>query len=217
MRNGTLFRLGVSFAGFVLLGAAIASAQSTQKPQSPNNTISPMAQGLAAQMVPAQAVLDKELDSRKAQPGQEFRVTLTSSVQLKNGPELPRGTELVGTVVTDNMNAGAKSTLALRFTQADVHSGSLISIQATIIGISPPSTSDTWDQSDSQAPPQPWNGSALTVDDVGVASGVDLHSRIAGANSGVFVSRKDEMKIAARSQISLAIAAQAAGAMNGGE
>src|ERR1700690_41913 len=73
MRNGTLFRLGVSFAGFVLLGAAIASPQSTQKPQSPNNTISPMAQGLAAQMVPAQAVLDKELDSRKAQPGQEFR------------------------------------------------------------------------------------------------------------------------------------------------
>ena len=61
-------------------------------------------------------------------------------------------------------------------------------IQATIVGIAPPAYSSAWDGSDSEAPPTPWNGSSLQVDELGVMSGIDLHSKIAGENSGVFVS-----------------------------
>jgi hypothetical protein len=175
------------------------------------------AESVAAQMVPAQAVLDQALDARKTQPGQQFRATLMSTVHLKDGTELPHGTVLVGTVATDKVGSGSGSTLALKFTQAQVKGGKTIPIEATIIGIAPPSDSTAWDGSDAPAPPDPWNGSALQVDDVGVINGVDLHSKIADENSGVFVAtKKDDVKFAARSQLSLAIGAQSGSGMNGG-
>jgi hypothetical protein len=180
-----------------------------------NSAISAAAENLAAQLVPAQAVLDKDLDAKKTQPGQEFRATLTGVVHLKNGVELPRGTALVGTIATDQAQSG-KSTMALRFTQAQLKGGKTIPIQATIVGAAPPSTSNSWDHSDSQAPPDQWNGKALQVDDIGVLSDVDLHSTIAGENSGVFVTTKSDLKLAAKSQMSLAIGGQTAGGASAG-
>lgn len=47
----------------------------------------------------------------------------------------------------------------------------------------------------------------LQIDEIGALSGVDLHSRIASKNSGVFVStKKDDMKLSAGSEFALAIA-----------
>jgi hypothetical protein len=61
-----------------------------------------------------------------------------------------------------------------------------------------------------------WNGVAIRYI-IGVLSNVDLHSRIAGENSGVFVSAmKSNIKLAERTQIALAIGAQATTGMNGG-
>jgi hypothetical protein len=139
-------------------------------------------------------------------------------VHLKDGSELPRGTALVGTVAADNMQQyGAKSILALRFTQAQLKDGKTIPIQATIVGVAPPMTTDSWDQGAGEAVPDPWNGSALQIDVVGVLSGVDLHSRIDGRNSGVFVStKKDDMKLAAQSQMSLALTAGSGSTAKGG-
>ena len=175
-------------------------------------------QSLATQMVPAQAVLDQTLNSKMAHKGEQFRAKLTDTVHLKNGTELPRGTSLVGTVAADNMqHYGGKSVLALRFTQAQMKNGKTIPIEATIIGVAPPATTDSWDYSAGGAPPDPWNGKAMQIDEVGVMSGVDLHSRIAGENSGVFVStKKDNMKLAAQSQMSLAITSQSSGGSSGG-
>jgi len=218
MRERTLYTISIAIACCALLCPRNVQAQATpNSPARQDNVDTSAAQSAAAQMVPAQAVLEKDLDARKAQRGQQFRATLTGAVHLKNGTELPRGTQLVGTIETDNMHATGGSSLALRFTQADLKDGKAIPIQAMIVGIAPPETSESWDGSADQAPPNSWNGETLQIDDEGVLSGVDLHSRIAGANSGVLVStKKSDMKLAARSQISLAIGPQGT-SVSGGE
>jgi hypothetical protein len=185
-----------------------------------NNNTAPSAtqDSAAAQMVPAQAILEKDLDSKTAQPGQQFQVTLSGTIQLKNGPELPRGTVLVGTIVTDNAHASGSPTLALRFTQANIKDGKSVPIVATIVGIAPPSTHEGGINIADAPPPDPWDGKTLQADVIGAEAGVDLHSRIAGDNSGVFVAtKKSDVKLAASSQFALAVGAQSAVAgMNGG-
>jgi hypothetical protein len=214
MRIRPLTTISLSIAAGVLLCPPAARAQ-TPDAQSSGSAVSGEAASLAAQMVPAQAVLDKDLDAKKSQPGQEFRATLTQTVQLKNGTELPRGTALVGAVAADS-KANGKSTLALRFTQAQLKDGKSMPIHATIVGVAAPDSYDSWDHSDAQAPPDPWNGRSLEIDNSEVLSGVDLHSQIGGENSGVFVSKKDDMKLAARCQMSLAIGLPGGGGMSGG-
>ncbi len=171
----------------------------------------------AAQMVPAQAQLAQNLDSRSLQTGQQFKAVLKDKIQMKNGVELPRGTALIGTVVSETAPSGAKSELALRFTQADLKNGQTIPIQATIVGVTPPAT-----QGDAQAemlynaPPDSWDGQTVSFDVNGALSGIDLHSRIAGQDSGDFVSNKSNLKLGARTQIALAIGPQGTNQPNGG-
>jgi len=195
--------------------------QAGQDAQATDNNTAPSAtqDSAAAQMVPAQAVLEKNLDSRTAQPGQQFRATLSDTIQLKNGPELPRGTALVGTIVTDNAHASGSSTLAVRFTQANLKDGKSIPIVATIVGIAPPKSNDGAFDTNGVAPPKTWDGKTLQSDVVGAEAGVDLHSKIAGDNSGVFVAtKKSDVKLVAYSEFALAIGAQSAVAgMNGGD
>ncbi|MGB7264229.1 MAG: hypothetical protein WBC92_01870 [Terracidiphilus sp.] len=168
-------------------------------------------------MVPAQAVLAQAIDAKKMQPGQQFQAKLSDTVHLKNGVELPKGTELIGKVATDKMGVDGRSTLALRFTKADLKNGKVLPIEATIIGIAPPEYGSAWDGSDGQAPPNTWNGKTLQIDEIGALSGVDLHSAIAAQNSGVFVSsKKDNMKFSNQTQLSLAIAPRGSSQMSGG-
>jgi hypothetical protein len=207
IRAVSLISLAVACSPFLSPGKVPAQTASVD-----NNAISAAAETMAAQMVPAQAVLDHDLDAKKAKAGQQFRATLTSTIQLKNGMEIPRGTALVGTIAADGMEDGGQLTLALRFTQAQLKDGKTIPIEAAIISISPPY--ESWDQS-TAAPQDQWNRSELAIDQVGVLSGVDLHSRIGGENSGVFVSKRSDMKLAARSQMSLAISVHTGEAMAG--
>ena len=129
------------------------------------------------------------------QPGAQFKAVLSDTVHLKNGIELPKGTTLVGTIATGSAPQGVKAELALRFTQADLKSGKTIPIEATIVGVAPP-VDNLGDSLSEQVPPSPWNGKAMQFDMTGVLSNVDLHSRIAGKNSGVFVSdKKSDIKL----------------------
>jgi len=176
------------------------------------------AQREADQMVPAEAVLVRAIDAKKMQRGQQIEAKLTDTVHLKNGVDLPKGTSLVGKVATDSMGVDGRSTLALQFTKADLKDGKVVPVDATIIGVAPPEYGAAWDGSASQAPPSAWNGKTLQVDEIGVISGVDLHSRIGGRDSAVFVSsKKDNMKFSNQSQLSLAIAPRGtSGQMSGG-
>jgi hypothetical protein len=162
-------------------------------------------------MVPALATLDKTLDARKVQQGQQFRATLSGTVLLKNGTELPRDTVLVGTIATDRMQQGGTSTLALRFTKAELKGGKVIPIQADIMGITGPNNGDPTESYFTSYNITPWDGTTLRVDEPGAVSGFDFHGRIGGVNSAQFVSsKKDEMKLASGSQIALAIAGRPA-------
>jgi len=217
MRSTSIFAVSIAFATCALFCPKPAAAQTSNGTTDVDASMAAgAASQVAAQMVPANATLAQAIDAKKMQPGQPFQAKLSDTVHLKNGVELPRGTTLVGTVATDQMGNG-KSTLALRFTKADLKGGKEIPIQATIVGVAPPANGSGWDGSGAQAPPSPWNGSSLQVDEIGVMSGIDLHSKIAGEDSGVFVSsRKDNMKFLNQSQLSLAIAPRGTSETSGG-
>jgi hypothetical protein len=211
----------IAFACAFLLSAGVCypktvNAQTTKTESSYSEPLPAGAATMAKQMVPAEANLDKDLDARKAQTGQQFRAKITDTVHLKNGTELPRGTTLVGKITKDEMDHNGQSMLAVDFTKAQLKDGKTIPIEATIIGVGAPSSSNYYDFSAAGAPPVPWNGTSLQVDDIGMISGMDLHSRIGGENSGTFVSKKSDMKLTAGTQLSLAIGAQGASNMGGG-
>jgi hypothetical protein len=218
MHRKIIFALSIALGWYAALGSSsqARAVNSQSSSQSADNSSATGDEGAVAQMVPAAAVLAQDLDTKKLQPGEQFKATLSDTVHLKNGVELPRGTELEGTVAKEGTPDGAKTALALRFTQANVKGGKAIPIEATIVGVAPPYDNLSV-SSNEEAPPTPWNGQSRQIDVNGVLSGVDLHSRIGGEDSGVFVSpTKSSMKLTARTQMALAICAQGASMANGG-
>jgi hypothetical protein len=215
MKSRTCFALAAVVATSTLFCPLAAHAGSLTK-TSASNVPSAMvaAKREAARMAPASAVLTQQIDARKMHSGQQFRARLTQTVHLKNGAVLPKGTDLIGTIAKDAMNPDGTSRLILRFTQADMKNGKTVPIVATIMGVSQPSS---WELGDNTASPETWNGTTLNIDEIHAVSDFDLHSMIAGPNSGVFVSKKkDEVKLADRTQLSLAIAARNAHGQKGG-
>jgi hypothetical protein len=172
----------------------------------------------AQHMVPVRASLSRTLDAQRTNAGDQFRATLSQNVHLDNGVELRRGDVLIGTVVKDDMNTPGNSRLAIRFTEVDPKNGQTIPVKATIVGLYTPSQL----MSDSDAEPAQyrnnWTDATLSIDELEVVNGVDLHSRISSLNSGVFVTtKKKDVKIPAGSEIALAIGAQPNAGTNSGE
>lgn len=194
----------------VFLMPGLVHSQSTMNARSPQSTTAATSgQQEAMQMVPARAYLNQKLDAKDQKQGQEFRATLSDTVKLKDGPKLPHGTVLIGTIANDDTQTSGNAKLALRFTKADLKGGKEIPIKAMIVAVYPPESST--DQGQDIVPGQEaentWNNQMLQIDQVNAVSGVDLHSRINGQNSGLFVtSKKDDVKIAAQSELALAIA-----------
>lgn len=208
-------------AALALLFAPVGQAQQ----QAAKMMNSPTAQNKAAQikndpppgmreammMVPAQAAVVRTIDARKAHPGQQFQAELADTVQLKNGPELPRGTRLIGTIAADRIEQGGASTLSLRFTKAQLKDGKIVPIKATIIAVYAPGIAgyDQYPETPGNQEPNAWQGHSLNFDQTGGLSGVDLHSRIADRDSGALVTtRKDDIKLPTGSELALAIAAR---------
>lgn len=209
MRSKTIFVVSIAFTTCALFCPRFASARNSTNGSTVAPSASPtVAQREASRMVPAQAVLERGIDAKKMQSGEQFRATLRQTVHLKNGVELPRNTVLVGTIATDQMHDGGTSTLALRFTKAQLKDGKVVPIRADIMGVAGPADAYVTDSYVSGGTITPWDGKTLRVDEPGALSGVDFHSSIGSPNSGRFVStKKDEMKLSAGSQIALAIAA----------
>ncbi len=161
----------------------------------------------ARRMVPAQVSLLSDINAQKIHTGHLFRARLSHTVHLKSGQELPGGTVLWGKVTTDTTQADGRPRIALQFIRAVLRNGKTIPIRAAIMGVSPPQYGDLGQLA--TLSPIAWNGKELQMDEIGAISGVDLHSRIAGASSGVFVAtKKDNVKLRKGSQLALAIAQQ---------
>ena len=199
--------ISAAAASFALLTAFPAWAAPAQEQMS---TPQPAGEQQAVQMVPARVALLHDLDSRKAQPGAQFETKLAGKVQLKNGPLLPSGTALIGTVAKDDTQ-GSGSKLVLRFTEAKLKDGMTVPIKATIVGIFPPESTngEGYDIVAGDQAANTWSPNMLGVDQIGALSGVDLHSKIASNNSGVLVApKKSSVKLSVGSEFTLAIAAQ---------
>ncbi len=210
MRHHFPISITIAAVSFALVYSQHVCAQNARQGAAnsvdpPNASVS-SARSEAMKMVPAEAALIGKIDARNSHVGQEFRATLSDTVHLKNGPELPHGTQLIGTIASDDMQ-GATPKLALSFTKAKLKDGKVVPITATIVGLNPPQ--DTYDGDASVEALNSWSASSLKFDAQGVLSGVDLHSQIEGADSGVFVAtKKEDLKLLPGDQFALAIAAR---------
>jgi hypothetical protein len=208
LKHGSTLSLSIAAVCLAFFTPWLALAATPATGPTDNTAMSSAdAQQEAGQMVSAQAHLVRTLDAQKASPGQQFEAIMDQTVHLKDGTELPHGTVLIGKVATDQMPNGGSSRLALLFTEAKLKSGKTVPVRVMIAGVAGPSD-DTSYLTGAAAPPT-WNHGTLQVDEINALNDVDLHSRIVGANSGVFVTtKKDDVKLQAGSQFSLAIATQ---------
>lgn len=202
--------VAVLSAGMMLPASAQMGGQNNSaNSQSSGNSQQPRGEHEAMRMVRARAVLQRSLNADKDKAGSEFEAKLSQKVQLHNGPELPSGTILVGKVAKDDMNVAGTSKLALRFTEAKLKDGQTVPIKATIVGLfhGPNSDPEGFDEGSTPDVPNTWNDGTLQVDEIDALPGVDLHSKIASRNSGVFVAKdKKNMTIDANRELALAIA-----------
>jgi hypothetical protein len=205
-------RQALAFATAVLALPLFAYSQNAtdQNSQSMQGSQAPIAgHHEATLMKPVRAELVKNLDAKKDHTGDTVQAKLAQKVTLSNGTELPKGTMLVGKVTTDDMQEQGMSKLALRFDQARLKDGTTVPVRASIVGYFGPGALDSEfspDEGGAQMP-NDWTAKTLEFDQMSVASGVDLHSRIASQNSGVFVAtKKDDVKLKGGSEIQFAIA-----------
>lgn len=212
--------LALACPAAVLSQVGEGALEPQQKPQTPvpSQTMGhPQGRQEAHDMVRATVTLNKALDARKDQDGSQFVARLAHAVQLKDGPELGKGTILMGTVETDDMQVEGRSKLAVRFTEAKQKDGQTVPIRATIVQLYPPLglTADGSQIPDESGPQwdmdghaNEWNPRELRVDQIGALKNVDLHSNVASQNSGVFVStRTDDVKVMQGSRLELALGA----------
>jgi uncharacterized lipoprotein YbaY len=154
----------------------------------------------AAQLVPAIAALSHPLDADKDHLDSTIKAELDHKVTLSDGTVLPSHTILNGKITRDDMQAAGKSEFALRFNQAQLKDGRTVPIKATIVDIRRP------DPDTDNTASNDWTNQTLTVEQLNVVSGVDLHSEIASNDSAVFVStKKHDVKLPAGSELKLAI------------
>ncbi len=187
----------------------LALSPSSQDSAPPQTAGQPGA-NTATRMVAARGYLVNTLDAKKDQQGATFTVKLSKAVQLPNGPELPKNTLLLGKVATDDMKVEGKSKLSLLVNQAKLENGQIVPIKATIVGIFKPRSTNFEDNpvAPGDEVPNSWNDGTLRVDQIGVVSDTDLHSRISSANSGTFVSSKSDVKIVGGSEFQFAVGTQ---------
>jgi hypothetical protein len=208
MKTGSTISLSFLLALGMLFVPQFAAARNVDTTQSAQSSSSlKQAKQEAAEMVPAAANLKKGIDARKLHAGDPIEAILQQTVHLKNGPELKKGTILFGKVTTDQMQQG-HARLALSFTRAQTKGGQAVPIKATVLQIAPPDYTDGGTGGISVANETGlWQGNTLQVDQIGALRGIDMHSKIASANSVVFVSsKKDDVKLKPGSQFLLAIA-----------
>jgi hypothetical protein len=206
--EGTISLCTVILSAAFLSNAIQSNAQSGTAIAEANVSVE---HSTSMRMVSAPTVFSKTLDAKDAKPGQEFEVSLTQKVKLNDGQELPKGTVLVGTIVTNETQSG-KSKLTFRFVQARAKDGKTIPIQAVATGL--------YDQGslNAQYGNNGWTPGQVNVQQDKAAGGLTLHSQVGSSESATLESKKDNVKIDRGSALFLALApGEASSAVNGGK
>ncbi len=199
MKLNTLTTL--SFTAALLLPAIAHAAPTTPTSTATTNNIAGVVE------------LTQGLDARKLTQGATIQTRLISTVHLPDGTKLPGGTLLTATVENDSLQGG-NVRLALRFTTARLKNGQTLPIKARIVAVATEADSDG--QPGELAVPDTLDSASTSEDVQGVVSGVDLHSKVSSANSGVFVSTtKADVKLPNGTQLELALAPGAGAAASG--
>jgi hypothetical protein len=175
MMNIRYFRLSA-----LGISAILAAAGSFSLAQAPENY----------QLVGANAMLVKNLDSKNASQGQAITAKLTSSVKDAGTTELPKGTILLGKVDQVQMsNNKGPAKLSIVFDKARLADGKEIPIKATLLSAYPGYT-DSYTDTDSAINVLPNSiPSDQKIDqEPGTLSGVAMHSAVQSNTSGVFSS-----------------------------
>ena len=181
--------------------SALSMPALAQSASGPGSSADAAGASEAAQMVPAIATLPHTLDADKDHLDSTFEAELDHKITLSDGTVLPSHTVLSGRITRDDMQSAGKSEFALRFDQAQLKNGKTVPIKATIVDIAHPSSN-----TDEYAVTNDWTNQTLSVQQLNVVSGVDLHSEIASNDSAVFVSTtKHDVKVPAGSELKLAI------------
>jgi hypothetical protein len=192
--------LSLSSACLILVGGQLSGAQG---PTAANDSAAADSH-VTAGLVPAEVALTKTLDARNDQPGATFEARLKSTVHLKDGTELPRGTLLEGKVAAPDAKDAKSSQLSLVFTDAKLKGGKDVPTLATFVGLADPELGT--DPNASYDGPAAWNGTTTQIDLTGALNNVDLHSTIGGESSGTLVaSGKGNVKLSSGVRISLAL------------
>jgi hypothetical protein len=206
MKSQAMISLSAAVLSFAFFSSAV-QARAVQGDSSNSSA----EHALAIRMVPAQVTITKSLDAKKAQAGQQFETELSSKVKLQGGHELPRGTVLVGTIVSDELNSNGTSKLTLRFTQARLKDGKTIPVQAVITGIFSEGSLNA------QYGNNTWTPSQINILQSSAVGGLSLRSHIGGADSGTLETKKDNVKLNRGSALSIAITSDQGGAVSNGK
>jgi hypothetical protein len=200
--------LSAAITAVALLIPNMSQAKSLASTESKNTPSDQSVQSGALEMVSARVSLSQSLDAKQSKTGDQVRTRLSNAVSLKNGPKLPRGTEILGVIAEDDMQAGGTSKLTLNFTQAKLKDGTVVPIKATIVGIYPPQTEDAAGHPVAAGDQErdTFSSKRGAVEQMDVLPGVDLHSSFASDVSGVLVSAKHNVKLGLGSEIALAVA-----------
>ena len=195
MKREALFCLTSAILSLALLpGVLLAQSNSSAAA----DTSAEHAQSL--RMVPAQTVFDKSLDGKGLQTGQEIQVTLVQKIKLNDGQELPKGTTLAGTVVSNGKASNGSTKLSVRFTEARLKGGKALPIQAVVTGLYDSGSLNA------QYGTNSWTPGQVNVEQNSAVSGLVLSSRVGAGESGSFETKKDAVKIDRGHALFLAIA-----------
>lgn len=126
----------VLLVGLALAGGSVAWAQNpapaANAPRQPARRVIPL--------VLVRATLQTNLDAKKAKQGEPVRAKLEATVQIPQGPRIPRNTILEGRVVQVLASEHhSNSSLVITLDQARLKSGELLPVKVTVIAIAEPS------------------------------------------------------------------------------
>lgn len=155
------------------------------------------------------ARLDHTLDAQNAHQGQRVEAKLDGAIKSSSGLDLPKGTELVGTVTRAHASQnGGPSTVSLLFTHAKLKDGKMLPVKVTLVGAYPASAGGSAFYGQQTMGPAPRHVSPKEKIDqeAGLISHVSMVAAADGHNSATFRDKNGNLRLKAGTYFQIGIA-----------